>query len=124
MNTTPGPAENGWRKSTYSGSNGGACVEVRFDGDHVRIRDSKYTGDPVVQPEITVDVDRWVVFLGHVLRRHPTPHEYCLPSIRLDSAGTTVRDMHGTSLRYTQAEWNAFVAGVHAGEFDSRDTAA
>jgi hypothetical protein len=29
-----------WRKSTYSGSNGGACVEVGADGPAVMVRDT------------------------------------------------------------------------------------
>jgi hypothetical protein len=29
----------GWRKSTYSGSNGGDCVEVAADGQ-IRVRDT------------------------------------------------------------------------------------
>ncbi len=58
-----------WRKSTFSGDNGGGCVEVAFlpDGG-VAVRDTK---------------DRALA-----------PH------------------------RYTAAEWDAFVAGVRAGEFD------
>lgn len=31
---------DGWRKSTYSGSNGGDCVEVAADGP-VLVRDTK-----------------------------------------------------------------------------------
>ena len=30
-----------WRKSSYSGSNGGACVEVGTDGPAVAVRDSQ-----------------------------------------------------------------------------------
>jgi uncharacterized protein DUF397 len=30
-----------WRKSNYSGSNGGACVEVAADGAVVMVRDTK-----------------------------------------------------------------------------------
>jgi hypothetical protein len=31
-----------WRKSSYSGSNGGTCVEVAAVGPAVAVRDSKH----------------------------------------------------------------------------------
>jgi hypothetical protein len=31
-----------WRKSSYSGSNGGACVEIGTTGPAVAVRDSKH----------------------------------------------------------------------------------
>ena len=60
-----------WRKSSYSGGNGGGtgCVEVAFlRGGRVAVRDTK---DRTLAPHV-----------------------------------------------YTPAEWDAFVAGVRAGEFD------
>lgn len=33
--------DTGWFKSTFSTSGGDNCVEVRFDGDGARVRDSK-----------------------------------------------------------------------------------
>lgn len=35
-----------WRKSTYSGSSGGDCVEVADLSAHVAVRDSKNPGGP------------------------------------------------------------------------------
>ena len=35
-----------WRKSSYSGSNGGACVEVGTVGPAVAVRDSKHPDGP------------------------------------------------------------------------------
>ena len=35
-----------WRKSSYSGDNGGACIEVGTTGPAVAIRDSKYPASP------------------------------------------------------------------------------
>jgi hypothetical protein len=35
-----------WRKSSYSGSNGGACVEVGTFGPAVAIRDSNHPDGP------------------------------------------------------------------------------
>ncbi len=35
-----------WRTSSYSGSNGGACVEVGTTGPAVAVRDSKHPDGP------------------------------------------------------------------------------
>ena len=35
-----------WRKSSYSGSNGGTCVEVGTTGPAVAVRDSKHPDGP------------------------------------------------------------------------------
>jgi Domain of unknown function (DUF397) len=35
-----------WRTSSYSGSNGGACVEVGIPGPAVAVRDSKHPDGP------------------------------------------------------------------------------
>jgi len=37
-----------WRKSSYSGSNGGACVEVGAVGPAVAVRDSKHPDGPLL----------------------------------------------------------------------------
>lgn len=37
-----------WRKSSYSGSEGGQCVEVATCADSVHVRDSKVTDGPVL----------------------------------------------------------------------------
>ncbi|MFE7133390.1 DUF397 domain-containing protein [Streptomyces sp. NPDC057638] len=52
-----------WRKSTYSDSSGGACVEVR-DGvpGVVPVRDSKVEGGPVV----VVGAAAWSAFVRDV----------------------------------------------------------
>jgi hypothetical protein len=34
-----------WRKSSYTGANGGACVELAHTPDHVATRDSKAPGN-------------------------------------------------------------------------------
>ncbi|MER7051382.1 DUF397 domain-containing protein [Streptomyces sp. NPDC000351] len=50
-----------WRKSSYSGSNGGECVEVA-DGcpvGAVPVRDSKNPADPV----LTVSAGAWSAFV-------------------------------------------------------------
>ena len=35
-----------WRKSSYSGSNGGNCIEVQAAPDTIKIRDSKDADGP------------------------------------------------------------------------------
>lgn len=52
---------DGWRKSTYSGSNGGDCVEVASAGP-VLVRDTK-------NPEggtLTFTADAWQAFTGSI----------------------------------------------------------
>jgi hypothetical protein len=52
-----------WRKSSYSGNNGGNCVEVaRNLPGVVAVRDSK---DPA-GPALTVTPDAWRSFVGGV----------------------------------------------------------
>ncbi|SED96062.1 protein of unknown function [Streptomyces sp. 3213] len=41
-------ANTQWRKSSYSGTNGGECVEVADRTPHIAIRDSKNPGGAVV----------------------------------------------------------------------------
>ncbi|MFF9806687.1 DUF397 domain-containing protein [Streptomyces coeruleorubidus] len=51
-----------WRKSSYSGSSGGECVEVADLGPGVAVRDSK-------KPEVgmlTVSPEAYAVFVAHV----------------------------------------------------------
>ena len=47
-----------WRKSSYSGSNGGACVEVGTTGPAVAVRDSKHPNGP----QLAVTRDTWKTF--------------------------------------------------------------
>lgn len=35
-----------WRKATYSGSQGGSCVEIGQDGPSVLVRDTKLSKSP------------------------------------------------------------------------------
>ncbi|MGN2642295.1 DUF397 domain-containing protein [Nocardia takedensis] len=110
-------ADRGWRKSSYSGSDGGACVEVRIATDTVRIRDTKYSGDPAEHPEILVPASRWTEFLHRALHLSSvTPPG--LPVITHDESGhVTIRDTPGVTLVFTPAEWEAFTAGIRSGEF-------
>ena len=48
-----------WFKSSYSGSEGGDCIEVATQPTAVHIRDSKNTG-----PNLTVSPGTWAAFVG------------------------------------------------------------
>jgi hypothetical protein len=50
--------ESNWRKSSYSGDNGGACVEVAT-AQAVLVRDTTDRSGPVV----TFTADAWQAFL-------------------------------------------------------------
>ncbi|MGC0411182.1 hypothetical protein RKD32_004103 [Streptomyces sp. SAI-195] len=56
-----GPSETQWLKSSYSGPNGGDCVEVAANCPvgAVPVRDSKNPAGPVV----TVGADAWQSFV-------------------------------------------------------------
>ncbi|MEV8126747.1 DUF397 domain-containing protein [Streptomyces sp. NPDC085944] len=56
-----GPSETQWRRSSYSGPNGGDCVEVADNcpADAVPVRDSKHPSGPVV----TVGAVAWQSFV-------------------------------------------------------------
>ncbi|ACU35782.1 DUF397 domain-containing protein [Actinosynnema pretiosum subsp. pretiosum] len=41
-------ADSTWRKSSYSGSNGGQCVELAHTRAHLLVRDSKNPDGPVL----------------------------------------------------------------------------
>lgn len=51
-----------WRKSTYSGSEGGECLEVATcpHADSIHIRDSK--NDPATGPTFSVGAEAWMAF--------------------------------------------------------------
>ena len=50
-----------WRTSSYSGSNGGACVEVGTTGPAVAVRD----GDPD-GPQLAFPADTWQAFTNQL----------------------------------------------------------
>jgi hypothetical protein len=54
-----------WRKSSYSGSNGGDCVEVAMLPGHSRaVRDSKDPGGP----NLTFSREEWRAFTSSIKR--------------------------------------------------------
>ncbi|MGW4351646.1 DUF397 domain-containing protein [Nocardia sp. NPDC004582] len=108
----------GWRKSSYSGSNGGQCVEVAIAAGTVRIRDSKYSGLPEHRPIITVPSDLWVEMLDFVLRRSTGEAGMGL-HVELSSSGDAILSHNGIVLAFTAAEWDAFQQGIMNGEFSA-----
>ena len=49
-----------WRKSSYSGGNGGACLEVGMHGGRVLVRDSQLASGP----ELPFTSGAWAEFLA------------------------------------------------------------
>jgi hypothetical protein len=50
--------ESNWRKSSYSGDNGGACVEIASLAEAVLVRDTTDRSGPVV----TFTAHAWLAF--------------------------------------------------------------
>ncbi|MEV6770849.1 DUF397 domain-containing protein [Nocardia sp. NPDC051030] len=112
------PESTGWFTSTRT-NNGNQCVEVRFHGDAVLIRDSKYRRNPEhrldIEPIITVTATEWMSFLGVVLGSSVAASPL---TARTGAAGDTTLRHREIDLVYTPGEWEAFLAGARDGEFD------
>ncbi|MFH9139218.1 DUF397 domain-containing protein [Streptomyces albus] len=54
--------ELSWRKSSYSGSDGGDCVEVAQASEVIYVRDSKEQRGPI----LSVPSREWGAFVRHV----------------------------------------------------------
>ncbi|MBZ4017130.1 DUF397 domain-containing protein [Streptomyces purpurogeneiscleroticus] len=52
-----------WFKSSYSGSQGGDCIEVAIAPSAIHIRDSK----DIARPGVSTSPDSWAAFL-HLIR--------------------------------------------------------
>ncbi|MFX0573487.1 DUF397 domain-containing protein [Nocardia nepalensis] len=114
---TPRSVFTDWFTSSRS-NNGNQCVEVRFDGDAVLIRDSKYRRNPANRPAeepiITVTASLWTSFIN--LLNSGRSHNELIAHTHADGSAT-LRHVDIT-LTYTPEEWDAFVAGARDGEFD------
>jgi hypothetical protein len=55
-------SELSWRKSSYSGGEGGNCLEVRAAPDTVKVRDSKNPAGP----RLAFTPRAWAVFAARV----------------------------------------------------------
>jgi hypothetical protein len=54
-----------WVKSTYSGAEGGDCLEVATGPDRIHVRDSKDTA----RPGLAVGRHVWAAFIGFAAER-------------------------------------------------------
>ncbi|NQE90883.1 DUF397 domain-containing protein [Nocardia terpenica] len=105
-----------WKKSSFS-KDSSTCVEVRFAGNTVLVRDSKYVGSPADQPILTVPTAMWSAFVDAAAGTPTVPVED-LPTVdRRVNGDVVLRGRSGVTLTYDAAEWSAFVRGLHAGEF-------
>jgi len=111
----------GWFKSSRSNGKAG-CVEVKFDGNLVLIRDSKYlrnpNNDPALQPIMPVSALKWKEFLEKVVGQTVSA-SVDLPEIERDETGGATLRLAGVALVYNRMEWDAFVEGILAEEFAS-----
>ena len=53
-----------WRKASYSAANGGGCIEVADDANHVLVRDTQDRQGPVLK----VTASAWQRFADQVRR--------------------------------------------------------
>ncbi|WP_216915942.1 DUF397 domain-containing protein [Nocardia noduli] len=113
-----------WFKSTFS-TGTSSCVEIAVTPEARLIRDSKYLRDPnnspAQQPTIRVAIGQWAQFLSAV-EKHDTAGTAGLPRIRYQPDGGASLSDGETTLQYTTGEWEAFHAGVVAGEFEPTTT--
>ncbi|MFQ6393710.1 DUF397 domain-containing protein [Nocardia sp. KC 131] len=54
-----------WFKSSYS-NDSQTCVEVRFEGDRILVRDSKYQGLPDARPTLEFEGAEWTAFTATI----------------------------------------------------------
>ncbi|QIZ38416.1 DUF397 domain-containing protein [Saccharopolyspora sp. ASAGF58] len=118
MNTAASSTQptTGWFKSSFSNPSQ-ACVEVRFSDRAVYVRDSKDCGEG---PVISVSGNAWSTLLAEVAGRLPVGTSGTIRIVHRTDGGADLQSLPARSLTlsYTAAEWDAFVAGVRAGEFD------
>lgn len=96
-------------KSSFSGGNGGNCVEWAFASEGVRVRDTKNPDGP----ELLFTRTAWDALTAAVATGAPHPSVVPGPhDVRLDT------------LTFTHAEWRAFTAATRAGETHRTPAAA
>ena len=110
-----------WRTSSRT-DNGQACIEVAPTRDAVLVRDTKDHG---AGPVIEFSHDQWATFVHDVQQGGTGGAAISSGELVSSHDGIAVRTcwhlrgVHGSAvLHFTQAEWEAFVAGAQDGEFD------
>lgn len=109
-----------WTTSTFSGNNGGACVEIKIEGDTVFVRDTKFRRSAenknIQQPHIEIPIRLW----GEVCDRVTGLTSFALGgTVRIEvHAGGAATFSSGTvELNFTSDEMDAFAKGIIDGEF-------
>jgi hypothetical protein len=92
-------------KSSWSGGNGGDCVEWAFAAGGVHVRDSKDRSGP----ELFFTFPEWDDLTAKAASG--AAHE----SVSVAGHGVRLTG-RGGELLFTHSEWDAFVAGAEAGE--------
>lgn len=106
--------QNRWQKSSYSNPSGN-CLEAKIEAGIILIRDTKL-GE--LSPVLQLPLPGWQVFLAEVKGFVTFPASNSIytsdayDGMRLESVRST------DVLVFTVAEWDAFLAGARAGEFD------
>lgn len=107
-----------WRTSSRS-SNNENCVQVAPTSDGVVIRHSKYP----TAGTIAFTFPDWAAFLRETRDGLPSANQ--VAAVVKIGTDTVVRSLHtDVELRFDEAEWSAFRAGVADGEFDFADQLA
>ena len=103
-----------WRKASLCST--GACVEVMIEESCVKMRDSKLNGTSG-QPALAFGLRAWSALLDHV-RSGSGGFEIDGVAVNRGTAGSAVVVGTEGELRFDDDEWQAFRAGVLAGEFN------
>jgi hypothetical protein len=119
---TAAAPSSGWFKASFS-SNAASCVEVRFDGALVQVRDSKYrrnpANDPAYEPVLTITLEQWERFRNEATGRSEPDANSALTVETTTADVAILRAVEiGRALTFTAAEWDAFLSGAQAHEFD------
>jgi hypothetical protein len=120
---TTAPNQHGWFKSSFS-TNANQCVEVRFEGEYVSIRDSKYLRDSANkaarEPIITITAVEWAILLDELTGTAKAGANGAVQVVTSPNGATTLRAVDGNvALHFTASEWRMYLAGVRAGEFEA-----
>lgn len=118
-NTAPDFERSQFRKSSRSGQNPQACVEVARGSGWVAIRDSKQTWNSEDDHRLVVTADQFDAWLATLDGGTADPG--CIAITRRAAGVNVFRSTdpraHGNELVFDDAEVEAFLAGVRGGEF-------
>jgi hypothetical protein len=111
---------NDWTTSSFSGNNGGACVEVKIEADAVLLRDSKFRRDPSnrgrTQPHIEIPVRVWAELCERTISMTSFALEEAI-QVTVHTDGAATFKNQSVQLNFTPDEMDAFAKGIIDGEF-------